>query len=238
MTLPNLFFLALVLLAGGGLQTTAAQTSTSSSSAIAPKDGHPGADRSTVEWLMRLHEAPRKRAYTGTLVVSNDAGAMSSARVWHVCDGEQQMERVETLTGPPRSTFRHDDDVVVFSSDSRVARVEKRESLGPFPNFLKASESAIPEFYSVRQIGRERVAGVDADIVQFVPRDKLRFGYRIWSEKNTGLVVKLQTLDPAGRVLEQAAFSELQLDVPVKMEQACPIDGRAPMGTGSKSRRW
>jgi sigma-E factor negative regulatory protein RseB len=226
MTLVNPLFLALVLWAGGGLQTTAAQSTTSSSSVMALKDGHPGADRSTVEWLMRLHEAPRKRTYTGTLVVSNDAGAMSSARIWHVCDGEQQMERVETLTGPPRSTFRHDDDVVVFSSDSRVARVEKRESLGPFPNFLKASESAISEFYSVRQIGRERVAGVDADIVHFVPRDKLRFGYRIWSEKNTGLAVKLQTLDPAGRVLEQAAFSELQLDVPVKMEKLAQLMGR------------
>ena len=32
-------------------------------------------------------------------------------------------------------------------------------------------------------------------------------------------MVKLQTLDAEGRVLEQAAFSELQLDAPVKMEK-------------------
>jgi sigma-E factor negative regulatory protein RseB len=52
-----------------------------------------------------------------------------------------------------------------------------------------------------------------------VPRDNLRFGYRIWSEKKTGLVVKLQTLDADGQVIEQAAFSELQLDAPVKMDK-------------------
>jgi sigma-E factor negative regulatory protein RseB len=32
-------------------------------------------------------------------------------------------------------------------------------------------------------------------------------------------VIKLQTLDAYGRVLEQAAFSELQLDAPVKMDK-------------------
>jgi sigma-E factor negative regulatory protein RseB len=63
------------------------------------------------------------------------------------------------------------------------------------------------------------VAVFDADIVLFLPKDNLRFGYRIWSEKKTGLVIKLQTLDASGRVLEQAAFSELQLDAPVKMEK-------------------
>ncbi|HAJ13626.1 MAG TPA: hypothetical protein DCM06_13840, partial [Comamonadaceae bacterium] len=53
--------------------------------------------RSINEWLSRLHEASRERAYVGTLVVS--AGpAMSASRIWHVCDGSQQMERVETLT--------------------------------------------------------------------------------------------------------------------------------------------
>jgi sigma-E factor negative regulatory protein RseB len=30
------------------------------------------------------------------------------------------MERVESLTGAPRSTFRHNDQVVTFLPDSRV----------------------------------------------------------------------------------------------------------------------
>jgi sigma-E factor negative regulatory protein RseB len=46
----------------------------------------------------------------------------------------------------------------------------------------------------------------------------LRFGYRIWSERRSGLVVKLQTLDGESRVVEQSAFSELQLDAPVKAQ--------------------
>ncbi len=73
--------------------------------------------------------------------------------------------------------------------------------------------------YSVREIGAQRVAGHLADMVELLPRDDLRFGYRIWSEQQTGLVVKLQTLGGQGAVLEQVAFSELQMDAPVSMDK-------------------
>lgn len=179
----------------------------------------PGSERTVNEWLMRMHEASRKRAYAGTFVVSSGTGSLSSARIWHVCDGEQQMERVESLTGPPRTTFRRNDQVLTLLPESKLAYAEKRESLGLFPHLLQTGDSAIAEFYGAKQDGGERVAGFDADMVVLRPKDTLRYGYRIWSEKKTGLVVKLQTLDADGKVLEQAAFSELQLDAPVKMEK-------------------
>jgi sigma-E factor negative regulatory protein RseB len=176
-------------------------------------------ERSVSEWLMRMHDASRLRSYIGTFVVSSGSGAMSSARIWHACDGLRQIERVESLTGAPRSTFRRDDEVLTFLPETRTVRRERRESLGLFPDLLKPTETSIPEFYAARQVGSDRVAGFDADVVQVAPKDDLRFGYRIWSEKKSGLVVKLQTLSADGTVLEQAAFSELQLDAPVRMDK-------------------
>lgn len=177
-----------------------------------------GSARSVTEWLTRMHEASRQRAYMGTLVVSSGS-AMSSSRIWHVCDGTQQMERVETLTGAPRTTVRRNNEVITFVPESRTALVEKRESLGLFPELLRTPSNQIPEFYGVREGGSERVAGHLADVVEIVPKDALRYGYRIWSEKKTGLVVKMQTLGEQGAVLEQVAFTELQLDAPVRMDK-------------------
>lgn len=144
---------------------------------------------------------------------------MSSSRIWHVCDGEQQIERVDALTGTPRSTFRHNEQVVTFLPQTRLALQERRESLRLFPELLKSNDSTVSDYYAAKLVGQDRVAGVDADVLVLEPRDRLRFGYRIWSERETGLVVKLQTLDATGRTLEQAAFSELQLDSSVSMEQ-------------------
>ena len=176
------------------------------------------APKSINDWLVRIHDASRRRAYTGTFVVSVGSD-MASARIWHVCDGDQQMERVESLTGTPRSTFRHNNHVVTFFPETKVARTEQREALGIFPNFLKSNDSAIAEFYTLKTLESERVAGIDAEVVQLIAKDTLRYSYRIWTERKSGLVVKLQTLDVTGRVIEQAAFSELNLDAPVKMER-------------------
>ena len=181
----------------------------------APLESKPP-ERTVSEWLARMHEASRRRAYVGTFVVSSGA-SMASSKIWHVCDGDQQMERVEALTGAPRSTFRRNDQVITFNPDSKTALSERRESLGLFPSLLKSGDTAIAQFYAARQVGNERVAGFDADVVQLAPKDGLRYGYRVWSEKKSGLVVKLQTLNAQGDVLEQAAFSDLQLDAPVSM---------------------
>ena len=181
--------------------------------------------QSVVEWLQRMHAASRQRRYVGTFVVSADGGNLSSARIWHVGEGDQLMERIEALSGPPRSTFRHNDQVLTFLPETRVAKSERRENLELFPNLLGAPDSSLAEFYSVRAVGKGRVAGFDADVVRLVPRDALRFGYRAWSERSSGLVVKLQTLDAEGRVVEQSAFSELQLDAPIKMHTLLQMMG-------------
>jgi sigma-E factor negative regulatory protein RseB len=175
--------------------------------------------RSLDEWLLRMNEASRNRAYTGTFVVS--AGPlMSSARIWHVCDGRQQLERVDTLSGAPRTTVRRNDEVITFVPEERLAVVEHRDALGLFPALLQTSAHALSDFYVLRDGAvLERVAGFDADVVELQPMDDLRFGYRIWSERKTGLVVKLQTLDAQQRVLEQVAFSALNLDAPLRVEQ-------------------
>ena len=170
------------------------------------------------DWLMRLQEAARKRSYVGTFVMSSGAG-MASAKIWHVCEGDQQMERVEMLTGAPRSIFRLNDRVVTFIPDHKLVRSEKRESLGLFPELLASADSHIADFYKVRKVGLDRVAGVEANVVALIPKDRLRFGYRVWTERKSGLVVKIQTLDTDGKLLEQAAFSELEIDAPVRMDK-------------------
>ncbi len=202
-----------------------AQTPVAGATALAASapDVQP-AERTISEWLLRMHEGSRKRTYIGTFVVSS-SNSMSSSRIWHACDGQQQMERVEALTGAPRSTIRRNDEIITFHADSKVALSEKREFSGVFPGLLKANQAGLAQLYSARQLGVDRVAGIEADVVLLQPKDKFRFGYRVWSERKSGLVMKLQTLDTDGRVLEQAAYSELQLDAPVSMSKLTQMMG-------------
>src|SRR5512140_421172 len=135
-----------------------------------PVQGKP-AERSINEWLERMHQASGQRNYVGTLVVSSNTGAMSSARIWHACQGDQQVERVESLTGAPRSTFRRNEDVVTFLPEARLARTEERETTDLFPSLLNPSETSISDYYAARRIGADRVAGFETDVVHLAPKD-------------------------------------------------------------------
>ena len=198
-----------------------AQSATPAAPALA---GNAGANPSGVmqqsiaHWLERLHQASRNRAYVGTFVFSNGA-EIASSKIWHVCDGRQQFERIEALTGAPRITMRRNDEVAIFFPAQKLVHKDRREALRQFPDLLRAPNRRIEAFYTARVVGTERVAGLEATVVDFVAGDGLRFGYRIWSEQRTGLMIKMQTRTPQGRVLEQVAFTELQLDAPVRMEQ-------------------
>lgn len=178
-----------------------------------------GTERDMVQWIERLHSAPCSRAYAGTFVVLSANGAMSSSRIWHACDGQQQLERVESLSGTPRTVYRRNDEVRTFLPQARVVRSDRRDVSGLFPRVPLISGTSIAQFYTPRTLGQERVAGFVSEVVWFQPTDTLRFGYRLWSERETGLVIKLQTLAADGRLLEQAAFSELDLNASVKVEQ-------------------
>ncbi|MEJ7687631.1 MAG: MucB/RseB C-terminal domain-containing protein [Variovorax sp.] len=209
-------------------QASFAQDPAPSASAKKHQAGAAAGDSSNltvVDWLRRMNTASRERSYVGTFVVSSASGNLSSARIWHVREGDLQMERIEVLSGPPRSTFRRNDHVMTFLPEAKVVKSEKRENLELFPNLLGTPDSAIGNHYAARVLRKDRVAGFDADVVQLEPRDRLRFGYRVWSERGSGLVVKLQTLDGEGRVIEQSAFSELQLDAPVKAEALAQMMG-------------
>lgn len=161
-------------------------------------------------WLARLQEAASRRTYTGTFVVTA-ADRLSSARIWHVSEGLQNIERVDALSGVPRTVFRRNDEVLTLLPQSHMAISEKRQSLGQFPDWLSRADASIAQHYELRPLGLDRVAGWEADVAKLIPKDGWRFGYRVWTERISGLVLKLQTVGLDQSILEQAAFSDMQL---------------------------
>jgi sigma-E factor negative regulatory protein RseB len=165
-----------------------------------------GADGQQVRtWLMRIHEAAGRRNFQGTFVVSS-GGTVSSARIAHFCVGPNQFERIESLDGQARHVFRHNELVLTVWPGSRVAVVEQSQQPPAFPALLQTGDDRIGEFYELRPQGAGRVAGHEAEVLLVQPRDKLRYGFRLWSEKNSGLLLRADVLAEGDEVLETSAF--------------------------------
>lgn len=163
-------------------------------------------------WLTRMHEASGRVNFHGTFVVSA-GGMLASNRMAHYCEGKNQFERLEALDGQPRRVLRHNDTVQTMWPASRVVSIEQRDVLSSFPSLLQRADGAFAEHYVLRVLGDDRVAGYDAQVVLVKPRDAHRFGYRLWAEKNSSLLLRAEVLGPRDEVLESAAFSELAIGV-------------------------
>ncbi len=182
----------------------------------AEQAGEPQA-REARAWLTRIHEAAGQRNFQGTLVVSG-GGAVSSARIAHYCDGANQFERSETLDGQARNVYRHNEVVTTVWPSSRTATIEQRDALAQFPGLLQAGDDRISEFYDVRAQGHDRVAGREADVLVVKPRDAYRYGYRLWADRASGLLLRADVIGDRDEVLESSAFSDVSIGVRAQPE--------------------
>ena len=168
-------------------------------------------------WLTRIHAAARTGNYQGTLVYSA-GGTLSSSRVWHFQSAEHTYERLEALDGRQQRIARHNDAVHTVWPQTKVAVVEKRETMAAWSTTPQAVDPQALDQYALRREGSARVAGREAAVLLLEPRDALRYAQRLWADQTSGLMLRADVIaEPAAgsarTVLESTAFSEVEIGV-------------------------
>ncbi|MGQ0547908.1 MAG: MucB/RseB C-terminal domain-containing protein [Betaproteobacteria bacterium] len=159
-------------------------------------------------WLRRIHDATQKLSYTGTFVYQH-GGRNETSRIAR--DAQADVERLEVLDGVPREIVRTRDTVRCYLPDSRVVKIDRRSADRSFPALLPERVGALARHYGIELGGRERVAGFDCQTVVLTPKDNLRYGYRLYADAKSGMLLKAVTFDAAGDTVEQFYFTQLAI---------------------------
>lgn len=173
-----------------------------------------GTERSALQWLQAAQSAAVRLNYSGT-VVYESGGEMRTSRITHMFDGSRSYERVQTLDGKPREFIRmrtdSNDEVQCLYPEARRIVIEHRTADEAFPGLAGVSAEAIIERYKLQIGAVERVAGNECRLLVLEPRDGMRYGYRLWVDQASGLLLRAQTLGERGEVLEQIAFTDIRI---------------------------
>ena len=110
---------------------------------------------------------------------------------------------------------------------SHVAMIEQRGMLSSFPALLQAGDDGIADWYEVRAEGSERVAGHEANVLAIRARDGLRYGYRLWADRASGLLLRAEVVGERGDVLETSAFSDVVIGIRPQPESVLNDDAQA-----------
>ncbi len=170
----------------------------------------PADNREAMAWLKKIQSAAQKLSYSGTFVYQQ-GNQMRTSRITHVFNGNSELEKLEILDGKPREYVRNNEEVVCYVPEAKTMLVEKRVTHDVFPAILAANPGDLSAIYKVKKGSAGRVAGRDCETVVLDPRDKLRYGYKLWADKATGLLLKAQTLDDQHEIVEQISFAQISI---------------------------
>ncbi len=168
--------------------------------------------------LMQIQQAAHKLNYVGVFAYQQGSD-IESSRIVHACDGTNEQERIELLNGTPREYLRLNKSVQCLIPEEKKI-VRERERGDRFPGLLLSNSESIDANYQVRVLPQPlRVAGRQCQLIDVLPRDANRYGYRLCVDTESQLLLKAQTVTREGVVVEQVAFTQVTIgqEIPEKM---------------------
>lgn len=166
--------------------------------------------------LKRMVHAVRFTDYVGVCIY-RFGSTLQAIHVVHQAKDGHWRERLSALSGPEREIIRGD----AHAGDIQAAGHTVAQNLAlldtPFGTAFSANPSRFGAFkgldkrYGLELSGTDRVAAREARRLDIVPRDHFRYGYRLWIDKSSGLLLRSDLIDQAGVPLEQIMFTSIEI---------------------------
>lgn len=148
--------------------------------------------------------------YYGILVYLHD-GQVEAIQLAHKKDSSGEFERLVHLSGVAREVIRDNDKVTCYLPDTQSVVVGERRFSNRLLAKLATNFREFSNTYTFAVNGIGRVAGLYARIIEVIPKDAYRYGYRLWVSEASGLPLQTQLLNINGEVLEQIMFAKIDI---------------------------
>ena len=158
--------------------------------------------------MKRMTEATEKLNYDGVFIYQRGA-QIDSMRIVHKFDGQEERERLVSLSGPEREVIRDGSRVTCLFADDREVMVEKSEPRDLLSLGLTEPIEHLTASYSFNLAGQDRVAGRLTTVVNILPKERNRYSYQLWIDNEFNLLLKSVTLNRSGQTLEQVQFVQI-----------------------------
>ncbi len=161
-------------------------------------------------WMQRLIEQVQSSSFEMVYVVSANKretlpymwrrGTMPSGNV---------IEQLSLLNGPGFEQVVYQGKVSIFEPGYPPYSVQGSAVQSPIPQAFIHPGAGLKNAYDALLMGRNRIAGRMAQQIRVISKDKTRFGYHLWLDEETGLLLKLDMYDLDGALLEQIQITQL-----------------------------
>jgi len=162
------------------------------------------------QWLQRMLESARMLDYRGVFVYVQGQN-LEVMSIVHSGTGDKKRQRLIALNGAAREITVSGEEAICLLPDQQIAFDTSKYKHSPLPINLPQELASLEQNYRFVENGEDRVADRITRIISIEPRDDLRFGYRLWLDRETGMILRSALLDGQGQVREQFVFTEFEV---------------------------
>lgn len=163
----------------------------------------PPEEAEALGWLERMSHASVEMDYQGVVTVQR-GDDMQVVQVAHSVSGDTSSEIMTRLTGQGARVARKQHPLDCIHPGSQLLQLGAA---------LARGDCGIARHYRFKLSEGERVAGRKAVRIKIDPRDLYRFGYVMDLDRETGLLLRIRTLDRGDQTLEKSQFANLSFTV-------------------------
>jgi sigma-E factor negative regulatory protein RseB len=157
-----------------------------------------------------MSKASRELNYDGVFIYTLGK-QMDTMRIIHKSGNDGSYERLVSLTGHAREVIRDKDHVRCYYPENKAVVVEKSRLGKIISTYLPHPIKSISEFYIFELAGEDRIAGMESWVINIKPIDKYRYGYQLYIDKKSRLLLKSELKNQLGVTLEQIMFTQLSV---------------------------
>lgn len=162
------------------------------------------------QWLEKMTTAMSQLSYQGTFVyVRGDA--VETMRITHVTDQTGVRERLYSISGPLREVIRDTNGVRCVLKDSSSVVEDPIVASSFFPELPLSVIDGENSGYTLKVLGESRIAGYSTQRVSVWPKDRYRFGYDFWLDKETGLLLKWVLFGRGQKPIAKLVFTDFAI---------------------------
>jgi len=165
----------------------------------------------SMDLLKQMNHAANNVNYDGVFLHVDDKD-IHTLRVIHKIQDGSVHERLYALNGVPREVIRDAEKVWCFMPEKKMGHAGLRsDKKTGFPGFMVKNLTVLANNYLISTGDVNRIADRAVTRLQIIPRDGLRYGYDLWADQETGLLLKSALIDNVGNVIEQYMFALIEI---------------------------
>ena len=156
--------------------------------------------------------------YQGEVVTYSDDQVQAFKIQNKSSEEESVYQSVEALNGMPRKIIREENSLYCYFPGKKKVVKDNWGAGGSVVNSLFSSYAehlnpkSVESYYQIRLLADDsiqRVADREAILLELIPNDEFRYKQKIYLDKETSLLLKLEVFDEGGNVMRSQMFTSI-----------------------------